>query len=77
MQGGRLPEAMVHYQKALELAPDDPVAHNNLGTLLARAGQLSEAIRHFEAAVRLNPRLGAGPQQPGLCSGSDGKDGGS
>ncbi|MBN2310653.1 MAG: tetratricopeptide repeat protein, partial [Candidatus Hydrogenedentes bacterium] len=33
-----------------------PFAHNNLGTLLARAGDYDAAAAHFVEAVRINPR---------------------
>jgi len=52
---GRAREAQRHYEQALQLKPDDPDAHNNLGLLLARAGRLTEAIGHFEAALRSRP----------------------
>lgn len=43
------------WQDAVVHQPHDPLVQFNLGTLLAEAGQLSEAIRHFEEAVRLDP----------------------
>lgn len=35
--------------------PDNPRAHNNLGAIHLRAGRLEDAVRHFEAALRLQP----------------------
>ncbi len=43
------------WQDACLHQPHDPVVQLNLGTLLAEAGRLPEAIPHFEEAVRLTP----------------------
>lgn len=40
-----------HYQKAYEADPKDGDVNNNYGTYLCRAGRISEAIGHFEAAL--------------------------
>ena len=44
------PEARRHYEHAIKLDPGLDRAHNNLGMLLARTGNASQALRHFEAA---------------------------
>jgi tetratricopeptide (TPR) repeat protein len=44
------------YEQALRRAPDDARSHYNLGTALARAGRLEEAIACLERAAELNPR---------------------
>ena len=41
------------------LAPDEPIAHYQLGTLYKFAGKAAEALAAFERAVRLDPRLAA------------------
>jgi tetratricopeptide (TPR) repeat protein len=41
------------YRATLERNPDAWLAHNNLGNLLLAAGKRSEAMGHFEAALRL------------------------
>ena len=50
------------WQDAAVHQPHDPLVQFNLGTLFAEAGQLPEAIGHFEEAVRLAPD----PQVPEL-----------
>jgi Flp pilus assembly protein TadD len=41
---------------ALQVAPNNPVAHNILGIALMKRGQLDEAIMHFQAAAGLASR---------------------
>jgi tetratricopeptide (TPR) repeat protein len=53
--GGRLDEAIGHYEDSLRLLPDDPGAHTNLANALAKVGRFDEAIGHYEAALRLHP----------------------
>ena len=38
-----------------DLAPEDEEAHFRLGFLLGRQNKLSEAIRHFQKVIALNP----------------------
>ena len=43
------------FSHALAVTRDNHVAHNNLGAALAREGKISEAMVHFEEALRINP----------------------
>ena len=52
-------KAIDTYQKALQLNPDDPGLHNNLGSVYAAMGKVDEAKAEFQKAVDLNPS-GAG-----------------
>lgn len=45
--------------KALELCPDLPSAHTNLGLVLARLGQPDEAIEHLRLAIAIDPSRSA------------------
>jgi len=55
---GRLPEAISHFEAALQINPDLPETHNNLGTALARIpDRMPEAIAHFRAAIRIRPNF--------------------
>ncbi|PYL83915.1 MAG: hypothetical protein DMF23_07925 [Verrucomicrobia bacterium] len=48
----RYEEAIAQYKKALELEPNQPAIHRNLGLLLARLGRLDEAEAHLRASRR-------------------------
>jgi tetratricopeptide (TPR) repeat protein len=53
---GRLPEAMAHYESALQTRPDFAEAHFNLANALAETPEhRPEAIVHYEAALRGKP----------------------
>ncbi len=47
--------ALIHFQDALYLWPDDARALNNIGALLAAQGREREAIQKFIMAYRANP----------------------
>jgi tetratricopeptide (TPR) repeat protein len=53
---GRQDEAMVHYQKTLDIAPRHGNAHNNLAIIHAARGQYPEAIAHYREALNDNPK---------------------
>ena len=47
--------ATSHFEKALQLAPDNVSAHNDFGALLANFGKLDAAEKHFRRALELDP----------------------
>ena len=51
---GDINGAIEDYQKAIELDPDDAVAHNNLGMLLEQKGYKEEAEKKFKRADSLS-----------------------
>ena len=55
LKTGNVDEAMVHYQKALEINPDFAEAHNNLGNFLFQKGSVDEAMVHYQKALEINP----------------------
>ncbi len=59
-QEGKPDEAIRHYQKATELAPDFYEARNNLGSDLLSKSQFPEAQRQFEEVIKLHPSDAAG-----------------
>jgi tetratricopeptide (TPR) repeat protein len=48
-------QAIATYQKALQTSPDDAALHNNLGSVYATSGKLTEAQAQFEKAAQLDP----------------------
>jgi protein O-GlcNAc transferase len=54
---GRLEEAIGHYRQAIGLAPDDPIALNNLGCALVRNGAVAEAMPLFRGALVAQPQF--------------------
>jgi tetratricopeptide (TPR) repeat protein len=51
----KVDDAMVHFQKALEIKPDFAEAHLNLGIALLQQGHVDEAIVHCRTALRIRP----------------------
>jgi Flp pilus assembly protein TadD len=39
----------------LQIKPEFPEAHNNLGSALMHAGRAEEALEHYQKAVQLRP----------------------
>lgn len=56
MNDGKYEQALPEWQKAVQLNSDEPLAHNNLGFVLAERGRVEEAIRHYEKALELDPQ---------------------
>ncbi|HXY55265.1 MAG TPA: tetratricopeptide repeat protein [Nitrospirota bacterium] len=52
---GDIDLAIENYRAAINLKPDDVMAHNNLGNAYLNQGRLGEAIEEFHVAVRLKP----------------------
>ena len=52
---GDFASARAAYERSLALTPDDPETLNNLGQVLVRLGQTSDAIPRFERAIALAP----------------------
>jgi tetratricopeptide (TPR) repeat protein len=54
-QQGRLDEAAAWFRHAVQLKPDLPAGHNNLGNILSLQGRLTESVPCYRAALRLAP----------------------
>ncbi|MDP9862352.1 MULTISPECIES: tetratricopeptide repeat protein [Streptosporangium] len=52
---GRLEEALADYAAVVELDPDFPEHHFNIGNILRRLGRDEEAVASYERALRLSP----------------------
>jgi hypothetical protein len=55
LQGGRIDEARVHFERALQIHPSNEQALNLLGLSLFRLGQLERARQIFHDLVHANP----------------------
>jgi len=51
----RYEEAIRQYEAALELEPQQPAIHRNLGMVLAKLGRYDEAIPHLRATLQIVP----------------------
>jgi tetratricopeptide (TPR) repeat protein len=49
-------EAIAAYRKVLELEPNHPAAHINLGTLHYNRQDYGQAERHYRSAIEIDPR---------------------
>jgi len=61
------------YEHTLAVAPENPIIHYNLATLLAEHGRYPEAIAHQREAVRLAPDLMEGWSQLALTLAANGE----
>ena len=53
---GQLDEAPAHFEKALQMQPDDYLALLNMGVIRFYQGRVPEAIEYAQAAIRSDPR---------------------
>lgn len=67
-QGGRLfkqglaDEAVDEFERAIEADRWNATAHGNIGVIHLRAGDPAEALRWFERALEIDPRLPGGKE---------------
>lgn len=52
---GENENALSAYQKVLQLNPNDPAVHNNLGNLMRNMDDMQSAIYHLELSIKLSP----------------------
>lgn len=64
---GDYEQAIVQFNRALEINPAYAKAHNNLGTALAAQNKTEEAIKHFGIALYLNPEYAAAHSNIGVA----------
>jgi len=65
-QKGQSDKAIVQFQRALEIRPNNAEIHNNLGTSLAQKGQVDEAIVQFQEALEIRPNYADAHQNLGI-----------
>lgn len=58
-QQGRVEEALVKLQKAVDAEPDYAEAHGSIALVYQQLGENDKALEHFEEALDLNPNDGA------------------
>ena len=58
---------------ALAIDPESSIAHTNWGATLARQGQLTEAIKHFQRALQINPDYAFAHYNRGVVLAQQGK----
>lgn len=54
----RWDEAIVHYQRAIEIEPTYHQSYQNLGMAFAKVGKIEDAITSYHRAVELSPKSG-------------------
>ncbi len=54
-RAGDMEAAEANLKRAIEAAPEHPVAHNELGIVYRRLGRFAEARRHYEIALEIYP----------------------
>jgi len=54
-QAGNLKEALVYYQKAVQLDPSLYQVYNDMGVILESLGRKEEAIKMYKKALEINP----------------------
>ncbi|XP_031495117.1 TPR repeat-containing thioredoxin TTL1-like isoform X1 [Nymphaea colorata] len=52
---GHFAEALLLYDRAIEISPENPACRSNRAAALTALGRLTEAVRECEEAVRLDP----------------------
>ena len=55
LQKGSVDEALVHFQKGMEINPGYLEARNNLGIALRQKGSVDEAIAQYQKVLEINP----------------------
>jgi Tfp pilus assembly protein PilF len=56
MKTGKIPEAQASLEKLVKLIPQNAMAHRDLGTLYADAGQNDAGVAELKQAIQLAPK---------------------
>ncbi|MBI1824337.1 MAG: tetratricopeptide repeat protein [Nitrospirae bacterium] len=63
---GEFDHAYEAFQKAVELIPSSPIAHNNLGLVIRQQGKPKEALSHYQEAIHLDSKYAEAENNIGL-----------
>jgi tetratricopeptide (TPR) repeat protein len=55
----KIPEAIGHWEQALQIKPTFAAAHYNLANAFLHTGRLEEAIEHYKQALQIEPDYAA------------------
>jgi tetratricopeptide (TPR) repeat protein len=55
LQEGKPDQAILHFQKALQMEPGNAKAHNNLANILVQKGDADGAIAEYQKALQIKP----------------------
>jgi hypothetical protein len=72
-QKGQYEAAISEWKKGLELSPNDPKAHVNLGFALDQVGRPDEAITHYQKALEIEPENPEAHMNLGIALAGTGK----
>jgi tetratricopeptide (TPR) repeat protein len=67
LEEGRVDEALLHFQAALQIRPGYADGHFNLGLALRQEGRVDEAISQYQNALQIRPRYAAAHNNLGLA----------
>jgi protein O-mannosyl-transferase len=70
---GRTEEAIVEYEKTLEISPYHADTHNSLGFALAKCQRLDEAIVHYRKALAITPDYAGAHYNLGVALAAQGR----
>jgi spermidine synthase len=55
---GRVNEALAHFQKAVQIDPNQPFVHSLLGVAFLEIGRVDDSLSHLKTALEINPNDG-------------------
>jgi tetratricopeptide (TPR) repeat protein len=53
---GRMTEAIAHFERVLQIEPNEPMAHASLGAALLKIGQTNAALVHLQKSLEIDPQ---------------------
>jgi len=74
-KSGKIDEAVICYDKALNIDPDDYVYLNNKGNALYKKGNIRDALKSYQMVFELNPESQIAIRGMEMCLGSLKKSG--